>query len=268
MSDPHAPARSRFAWLRRRLGLNRFIPAQEPLARALSAHARDGRNREIHVLRGEGFTYTIDSDVFFGIPGSGDDEPAGARPTQDQLALETARGRVLDVGAGAGRHTLALQARGLACVAIDVSPTCVALMRERGVTQAECVDVFQLADAELGRFDTVLFLMQSIGISGSRFGLEALLEIIAGVLEPGGQVLLDSSPLQGEAQSEGGEVEVQFAYDGDVGEAFSWLYLAYPQLEAWTRAVGWRCEKLGEAPTGDYLARLTKPGDAASQLGR
>jgi SAM-dependent methyltransferase len=246
--------------LRVALGLTRLVPAQAPLALALRAHAESGVNQPTHVLRGEGFAYTIDSELFFDVD--------GPIAELDRLALDAARGRVLDVGAGAGRHCLALQTRGLECVAIDVAPECVALMRERGVAEVHEVDVFQLPNAQLGGFDTLLFLMQSIGIAGSRFGLESLLETIAPSLADGGQILLDSSPLTGNADSEGGEVEVQFAFRGSVGERFSWLYLAYPQLEAWTTALGWRCEQLAVLESGDYLARLTKPEGAAATPAR
>ena len=186
----------------------------------------------------------------------------------DRIALEAARGRVLDVGAGAGRHSLALRERGLDVVAIDVSPSNVALMRERGVDHAELLDVFALEEASLGRFDTIVFLMQSIGIAGSRFGFESLLETIEAALAPGGQILLDSSRLVGESADVGGEVEVQFSFRGFVGERFSWLYLGYPELEAWSTGLGWRCERLARLPSGDYLARLTRPEGAAASRGR
>ncbi len=85
-------------------------------------------------------------------------------PPLERLALDKARGRVLDTGAGAGCHTLALQQRGLDVTAIDISPGAVRTMRRRGVEDARLCDFFE--DDFGGPFDTVLMLMNGIGICG------------------------------------------------------------------------------------------------------
>jgi SAM-dependent methyltransferase len=168
---------------------------------------------------------------------------------------------VLDVGAAAGRFALALQARGLEVVALDVSQGCVALMRERGVAQAHCGDVFQLETLGLGEFDTLLFGMQSIGVAGSRFGLERLLLSLRGQLREGGQLLIDSSsPLDDEVWP-GGVVEViaQLRYRGLRGEPFPWLYVSETILAEVAGDLGYAFELLERRSGGarEYLARLS-----------
>jgi len=249
---------------RDRFFVPRRVDAQEPLAAALWDHFESGRSRTFKALRSEGFAYGIDTSLFFGLEGD--------TAFLDERALDAARGRVLDVGSGAGRHALALQARGQDVCAIDVSPTCVELMRRRGVADPRCIDVFHLEAGDAGGFDTVLLLMQSIGIAGTRLGFESLLGKVRACLRPGGQVLLDSSALQGElgvavegdaARGRGpGEVEVRFHYRNLRGRAFPWLYLSEEQLAEWAAAVGWRCEILQRADdTPEYLARLVPSDD-------
>ena len=207
MNPPDAPRRGPFGRLLDVLAVPRRVDAQAPLARALVDHARTGRSRSVHVLRPGGASYSLETDDFF--------DTQGHQSQIDQAVLAHARGRVLDVGAGAGRHALALEACGCEVVAIDVSPMCVDLMRTRGVHRTHCIDVWDLLpgaeDAQPGgaglppearalrgqRYDTILFGMQSIGIVGTLGGLDAMLAGLPALLAPGGQVLLDSSPPRG-----------------------------------------------------------------------
>jgi SAM-dependent methyltransferase len=87
------------------------------------------------------------------------------RPVERQ-AMRFARGRVLDIGAGAGRVALHLQERGHEVVAIDVSPGAVQLMQERGVRDARLLGINDVGP-ELGTFDTVVLYGNNIGLLGS-----------------------------------------------------------------------------------------------------
>jgi len=134
-------------------------------------------------------------------------------------------------------------------------------MRERGVEQALCGDAFQLDHLRLGAFDSVLFGMQSIGMAGSRFGLERLLISLRDHLRPGAQLLVDSSsPLDDEAWP-GGVVEViaRLRYRNLRGEPFAWLYVSEETLERVADDVGYAFEMLTRRDGGarEYLARLS-----------
>ncbi len=232
----------------------RPVEHHEPLGRALLDHLEGRPDRVIEVSRSDGVSYTIDRREFFSVEG-----PLQALDTR---ALGEARGRVLDIGAGAGRHTLALEKLGLEVVAIDVSPLCVDIMRRRGVGDARRVDAFELRREDQGVFDTVLLLMQSAGIAGSVFGFERLLISLRPLLRPGAQILLDSSPPLGQpvgsnAVSDG--IDVRFSYDGYRGESFSWLYLDQASLAGVARDLEWNCEILERVEGGEYLARLQPP---------
>ncbi len=247
------PARRIERWLRY---WPRRVPAAAPLAAALADHARTGRPRRVAATRADGVCFEIETEEYFTLEGS--------LAALDRTALDHCRGRVLDVGAGAGRHALALEARGHSVVAIDVSPIAVAVCRERGVRDARVLDVMRLDRAsDLGRFDTLLFGMQTIGLAGGVETLARLLERLATSLAPGGQILLDSSalrvPWEGRFDDRSptrGEIVMSTRYRGWRGEPFPWLYLAEDDLALVARRAGFASETLGRVERGEYLARL------------
>ena len=105
-------------------------------------------------------------------------------PVLEQKALQLAKGRVLDIGAGSGCHTLALQEKGFTVKAIDISPLSCEAMKLRGVKDAECINLF---DNHLGTgFDTILLLMNGTGIAGKIEHLPALFQRLKALLNPGG----------------------------------------------------------------------------------
>lgn len=186
-------------------------------------------------------------------------------PFLEKKALEIARGRILDVGAGAGCHSLALEEMGKSSVAIDISPLSVAVMKERGV-DARQVNFYDESFAET--FDTVLILMNGTGIIGNLDNIPAFFARLRELLNPGGCVLLDSSDLRYLYEEEDGSLMIDLADDyyglldyqmeyKDVkGEPFDWLYLDFETLAFYAEENGFRAELLEEGEHYDYLAAL------------
>lgn len=246
--------------------LPRRVPPAEPLAAALLDHHRDGRPRRVKALRADGVEFEIETEEYFTLEGE--------LAELDRLALDLARGRVLDVGAGAGRHALALEAKGCEVVAIDVSPTCVALCRERGVRDARELDVMTLAGAAgegaredaaraLGDFDTIFFGMQTLGVAGGVVPLGRLLAGLRRILRPGGAVIADSSELrvawegdEADRSPARGEIVLSTRYRRLRGEPFPWLYLAEADLAAIAEEAGFALETSGRVSSGEYLVAL------------
>jgi SAM-dependent methyltransferase len=112
-------------------------------------------------------------------------------PGMERRAMRLARGRVLDVGCGAGRVALHLQARGQQVVAIDVSPAAVDVARRRGVRDAR---VLALADVDerLGRFDTVILYGNNVGLLGSRRSAIRILRRLHRLTSERGRILAES----------------------------------------------------------------------------
>lgn len=188
-------------------------------------------------------------------------------PPLEQRALAEARGKVLDVGAGAGCHSLALQQRGMEVCAADISALSCEAMRLRGIRDVRCLDV--LRDHINDRFDTILLLMNGTGIAGTLGRLPAFLGRMAALLAGGGQILIDSSDLKYLYENEDGSYDIDLlsAYYGEVdyrmvyksvrGDSFDWLYADPQALEKAAAEAGLRCEILLEGEHYDYLARLT-----------
>lgn len=234
----------------------RRVPPAEPLAAALLDQYRSGNSKRVHALRADGVSFSIETEEYFTLDGS--------LSELDAIALDRCRGRVLDVGAGAGRHALALQDRGLEVLAIDVSPICTSLCRERGVVDARTLDVMTLDSAEaLGCFDTIFFGMQTIGVAGGVAPLEELLRRLRNCLLPEGILIVDSSALRepwegddGDQSPTRGEIVLSMRYRGLRGEPFPWVYLGEPDLRDAAARAGFEMETAGRVDSGEFLAIL------------
>ena len=188
-------------------------------------------------------------------------------PKLERTALDLCRGRVLDVGAGAGCHSLALQRRGLDVTAIDISPLSVEVMRCRGVKSAVAADLFD--ETFSGCYDTVLMLMNGSGIIGQLERMPLFFHRMKQLLAAGGQVLMDSSDLRYVFENEDGswdidlnagyygELEYQMQYQKVKGEPFDWLYVDFDTLAFHAQANGFRAELVAKGSHYDYLARLS-----------
>ncbi|WDP91115.1 MAG: class I SAM-dependent methyltransferase [Desulfobacter sp.] len=178
-------------------------------------------------------------------------------------AMDLCRGKILDVGAGSGCHSLELQAAGRDVTALDISPGCMAAMAARGVEQRVLDSLFNLTK---GHFDTLLMLMNGIGICGTIAGLNYFFQHIRSILTPGGQVLADSTDLAamhtrlplmpGEEEAYYGETEFVMSYKGMASEPFDWLYIDYATLAFYARFHGWKCEQVMTGGDGKFLARI------------
>ena len=188
-------------------------------------------------------------------------------PKLECTALDLCRGRVLDVGAGAGCHSLALQQKGLDVTAIDISPLSVEVMRCRGVKSAVAADLFDETFA--GCYDTVLMLMNGSGIIGRLERMPLFFHRMKQLLAAGGQVLMDSSDLRYVFENEDGswdidlnagyygELEYQMQYQKVKGEPFDWLYVDFDTLAFHAQANGFRAELVAEGGHYDYWAVLS-----------
>ena len=199
-------------------------------------------------------------------------------PEIERRAIDLAAGRTLDVGAAAGCHTLELQQRGIDVTAIDISPLSVQTMKQRGVKNAIVQDFFTMRDVQ---FDTILMLMNGIGIVGTLKRMPEFFRVLDQILAPGGQVLCDSSEISfvfeddmphsdyyGEQHNDApdalphsdyyGEQRFTMHYKDTRGEPFTWLYIDPVTLKQQTARHGYTAEIVATGSHYDYLARITK----------
>lgn len=187
-----------------------------------------------------------------------------AMPIIEQKALEMARGKVLDVGAGAGSHSLYLQnEKKLEVTALDISPKSILVAEERGVQKVVCKEILDYTDE---KFDTILLLMNGTGIFQEFKQTETYLKHLKSLLKPGGQILIDSTDIFYMYQDEEGyfntpydryygEVDYFLYYKGETEDFFKWLYLDFDNLEEAAENVGLKAERIYEENEA-YLARL------------
>jgi SAM-dependent methyltransferase len=178
---------------------------------------------------------------------------------------------VLDIGAGAGVHSLALQERGMEVVAIDIAPEAVQVMSSRGVTDARCSDIYGFQD---GAFDTLLMMMHGIGMVGDLAGLDRFLAHAKTLLRPGGQIVCDSLDVRPTTDPRHrayldslvaagryvGEIRIRFEYKGLVGPLGGWMHVDPDKLAQHATRAGWACQVVCSQKNGDYLARLALSG--------
>jgi len=188
-------------------------------------------------------------------------------PGLEQKALDLANGRVLDVGACAGSHALYLQQKGLEVTALERSALCCQVMKDRGIADVCQTDFFQFEDE---KFDTILLLMNGTGIAGTLSRLDLLLQKLGNLLQPGGQILIDSSDLiflytddDGSAvidlaaESYYGELCFQTEYKGQKSREFPWLYVDPDLLKERARRNKLQVKQLVKGNHFDYLAQIT-----------
>ncbi|MTG97034.1 MULTISPECIES: class I SAM-dependent methyltransferase [Myroides] len=188
-------------------------------------------------------------------------------PKIEQKALDLAKGKILDVGCGAGAHSLHLIKKGFDVKAIDISPNSIEACRLRGIQAAEVKDILDLKDET---FDTILLLMNGTGIFGKLINTTKYLTHLKTLLNPGGQILIDSSDLiyMFDTDEDGGvwipmenkdyygELTFTVEYKGEIDNPFNWLYLDYNTLQNAAHANGFECDLIYEGDNCDYLAKL------------
>jgi len=183
-------------------------------------------------------------------------------PTLELKALSLCRSGVLDVGAGAGRHSLELQRRGLTVRSLEVCHRSAEVCRRRGVTDVVCDDIFSFCD---GSWETLLLLQHGIGVVGTLAGLDLFLRRSRTLLAADGLIVCDSADISTTVRTRqrtssthyAGEVVFQLCFRGTRGRPYPWLFVDPTTLERHARSHGFTCEIVARAERGRYLAVLS-----------
>jgi SAM-dependent methyltransferase len=196
-------------------------------------------------------------------------------PKLEKKALQLSKGKVLDVGCGAGSHSLYLQEKGFEVTAIDISENAIKACKLRGLNDVRVQNILEVStdtsESELAKqkFDTILLLMNGTGVFGTLAETSKYLQKLKSLLNPNGQILIDSSDIiyMFDENADGsylvpadgyyGELTFTISYKNETEESFPWLYLDYNTLQNAAHANGLQCELILEGEHFDYLARLT-----------
>lgn len=240
-----------------------LLPAdKDPMGQAIADYHRHGKAGKLRVFSPQFEEDEMPVKLLF--------RSLEQMPVIEQTALRLAQGRILDVGAGSGCHSLALQAMGKEVTAIDISPLSVSTMEQRGVRNILLTNLFD--EHFCDRFDTILMLMNGLGVVGRLEHLPQFFLRMKQLLRPGGSVLLDSSDLRYLFEEEDGsfaidlaaryygEVDYQMQYGQVKGLPFDWLYIDFQTLAYHAAEHGFRAELIQEGNHYDYLAKLYLAG--------
>jgi len=188
-------------------------------------------------------------------------------PEIEQKALDLSRGKILDVGCGAGSHSLVLQKNHLDITAIDISKKAIETCKARGIKQTKVCHILDLE--ENTKYDTILLLMNGTGIFQTLNETKKYLTKLKKLLNSGGQILIDSSDIiyMFDEDEDGGkwisgsnyygELTFKLSYKNQIEDEFPWLYIDYNTLQNIAHANQLKCELVMEGKHFDYLAQLT-----------
>ena len=186
-------------------------------------------------------------------------------PQIEQTALNLCFGKILDVGCGAGSHSLYIQNKGFDVTSIDISSNAIKACQLRGLKNAKVVDILEL---ENQKFDTILLLMNGTGIFRSLSEIQKYLQKLKSLLHPNGQILIDSSDIiyMYDKDSNGnyiipddeyyGELTFSISYKKEKDTEFPWLYLDFNLLKKTAKDNGLQANLLANGKHYDYLAKL------------
>ena len=181
-------------------------------------------------------------------------------PDLELYALELCYGKILDIGAGVGSHSLILQNLGFDVTALEISSILCEIMKQRSIENILNEDIFSFTSQ---KFDTLLLLMNGIGLTGNLDGFRDFLQHAKQLIKPSGQLIFDSSDI-GYLYEEipkpenkyFGEISYRYQYKEMLGEWFKWLYIDQDKLLEEAAKLGWMPQIIYENEDDHYLTRL------------
>ena len=236
----------------------------DALGAALLAQLEEGGDAGRHIVeRDDGCVSSDPADLYFL-------EPAEWFAVEASVPSR-ARGRVLDIGAGAGRFATELQSRGHDVVALDVDAGCIEVCRRVGVRNTFLGDVFDLADTEPEPFDTFLLMGHNIGLLGGPEHAPRLLGALRNMATPGARVLgsgrefaetsdpmnLAYHQLNRERGRPPGQLRLRVRWGNLASPWFDYWFIATDELKTLAAACGWELVDVVTGEGGHYLVELT-----------
>ena len=194
-------------------------------------------------------------------------------PSAERQSVRQMRGRVLDVGCGAGRVALNLQRRGVDVVGLDSSRLAVKAAKLRGVKEVWCTSI-DAVGRRVESFDTIVLFGNNFGIFGTPDRAREVLTNWATATNPRARIFVESTnPYCGGApgidrtyywrnRERGqlpGQARFRYHYGYSVGPWFGWLFVSRAEMKQILRGTGWhQARVLGERPSEPYVAILEK----------
>ncbi len=242
--------------------MTRYTANQDAFGRALYDQYR-GKDAEVVVERDDGYVDPTGVKAYFA--------PYQRWPRHLRRAVRLARGRVLDIGCGAGRVALHLQQKGLDVLGVDISPLAVTVCRRRGVKKAKVLSITQLS-RKLGVFDTLILFGNNFGLCGTPRRARWLLQRFHRMTSMDGRILAETLAPQNTKEPDhlayqnrnrrrgklGGEIRFRIRYHRDATPFLDWLIVSKAEFGAILRGTGWRVARFIDSSGPLYVAVLEK----------
>ena len=190
----------------------------------------------------------------------------------ERRAIDGARGRVLDIGCGAGRHALYLQEKGFDVTGIDNSAGAVKVCRLRGLRRALRRPIEEVDKFPKGEFDTILMLGNNFGLFGSAEVARSILEKMSRITAPGAQIIAGTlNPYMTEKKEHleylrfnrrrgrmAGQIRFRIRYGRTIGEWFDYLFVSPDEMRKILKKTDWRVKEFLTSEKANYFAVIEK----------
>jgi SAM-dependent methyltransferase len=195
-------------------------------------------------------------------------------PLHQKTVMKLAKGRVLDVGCGAGRHALHLQSKGLPVLGIDASPAAIRVCRKRGLAKARAVSIERFR-AKPGQFDTVLMMGNNLGLLGNPHSARRLLRKLFDITSDEGRIVAETmDPYRSKNPDHRqyhrlnrrrgwmpGLVRIRIRYRCHLSSWFDYLFVSKREMERLIAGTGWHVFRYADSDGPPYAVVLEKvPG--------
>ena len=226
-----------------------------------------------HLQSQQGFEIVERDDGWFGLsagPRAYFTEYA-AWPVHQQQATKYAVGRVLDIGCGAGRHSLYLQQQGFDVLGLDVSPLAIEVCKRRGLKKAQVKSITQVS-YKLGRFDTILMLGNNFGLFGSPRRAKWLLKRFQKMTSPQARIIVESNNVYSTPDPDHlayhefnrqrnrlpGQLRIRIRYKKYVTPWFDYLMVSKGEMKEILAGTGWGVKQFVDSEAAIYIAIIEK----------
>ena len=227
-----------------------------------------------YLERGEGIEIVERDNGFIDASGYGPGAyffPFRRWPKAERQAMRHVRGRVLDVGCGAGRVGLELQHRSHEVVGIDLSPLAVEVSRRRGVRDVRELPITRV-NRELGLFDTIVMFGNNFGLMGSRRRAPWLLRRFRSLVNDGARILAESvnpyttdnpEHLAYHARNRkrgrmGGQLRIRIRHGSYATPWFDYLLVSPEEMAELAAGTGWELRRVIDKGEHVYVGVLER----------
>ncbi len=190
----------------------------------------------------------------------------------EKKAIKFAKGKILDIGCGAGRHSLYLQENGFDVLGIDKSPLAIKTCKKRGLKKARVLSIDEIEKLKPDSFDTIIMLGNNFGLFGSFNKAKILLKKFSNITSQNAIIIAETrdpyktdNPMHLEYQEfnrnrgrMSGQLRIRIRFEKYVGEWFDYLMVSQKEMKEILEGTGWKIKQFIESKNSNYIVIIEK----------